>query len=115
MISPIFRPLGFNDWRASTALITGLTAKEAVVSTLSVLTGAATDAQLLEALFIIFTPISAFAFLTFVLLYMPCVAAFAATKGLGSLKYAVLTALYQTVTAYTAGAIVYQIGSFIGG
>jgi ferrous iron transport protein B len=116
MISPIFRPLGFNDWRASTALITGLTAKEAVVSTLSVLTGAATDAQLLEALFIIFTPISAFAFLTFVLLYMPCVAAFAATKReLGSLKYAVLTALYQTVTAYTAGAIVYQIGSFIGG
>ena len=116
MISPIFKPLGFNDWRASTALITGLTAKEAVVSTLSVLTGAATDAQLLEALFIIFTPISAFAFLTFVLLYMPCVAAFAATKReLGSLKYAVLTALYQTVTAYTAGAIVYQIGSFIGG
>ena len=62
MISLIFRPLGFNDWRASTALITGLTAKEAVVSTLSVLTGAATDAQLLEALFIIFTPISALHF-----------------------------------------------------
>ncbi len=112
LIAPIFIPLGFNDWRASTALITGLTAKEAVVSTLSVLTGAATDTQLSEALFTMFTPLSAFAFLTFILLYMPCIAAFAATKReLGSLKYAVLTALFQTVTAFVAGMAVYQIGS----
>ncbi len=116
MVSPIFKPLGFNDWRASTALITGLTAKEAVVSTLSVLTGAVTDVQLSEVLFKIFTPLSAFAFLVFVLLYMPCVAAFAATKReLGSLRYAVLTALYQTVTAYAAGTLVYQIGSLFSG
>ncbi|HBC32008.1 MAG TPA: ferrous iron transport protein B [Clostridiales bacterium] len=116
IVSPIFIPLGFNDWRASTALITGLTAKEAVVSTLSVLTGAVTDVQLSEVLYTIFTPLSAFSFLTFVLLYMPCVAAFAATRReLGSLKYALLTALYQTVTAYMAGAAFYQIGSLIGG
>lgn len=112
LIAPIFIPLGFNDWRASTALITGLTAKEAVVSTLSVLTGAVTDSQLSEVMFTIFTPLSAFAFLTFVLLYMPCIAAFAATKReLGSVKYAALTALYQTVTAFIAGMLVYQIGS----
>ncbi len=112
LIAPIFIPLGFNDWRASTALITGLTAKEAVVSTLSVLTGAVTDTQLSEALFTMFTPLSAFAFLTFVLLYMPCIAAFAATKReLGSIKYAVLTALFQTATAFIAGMAVYQIGS----
>ena len=112
LIAPIFIPLGFNDWRASTALITGLTAKEAVVSTLSVLTGAVTDTQLSEALFTMFTPLSAFAFLTFVLLYMPCIAAFAATKReLGSLKYAALTALFQTVIAFVAGMVVYQIGS----
>lgn len=112
LVAPIFKPLGFNDWRASTALITGLTAKEAVVSTLSVLTGALTDAQLSEVLFTIFSPLSAFAFLTFVLLYMPCIAAFAATKReLGSLKYAVLTATYQTVTAYVVGVAVYQLGS----
>ena len=112
LIAPIFIPLGFNDWRASTALITGLTAKEAVVSTLSVLTGAVTDSQLSEVMFTMFSPLSAFAFLTFVLLYMPCIAAFAATKReLGSLKYAALAALYQTVTAFIAGMLVYQIGS----
>lgn len=112
LISPLFIPLGFNDWRASTALITGLTAKEAVVSTLTVLTGAGTDVQLSAILNTMFTPLSAYAFLTFTLLYMPCIAAFAATKReLGSMKYAVLTALYQTVTAFIAGTLVYQIGS----
>ncbi|MDF2615714.1 MAG: feoB [Sedimentibacter sp.] len=112
LISPLFIPLGFNDWRASTALITGLTAKEAVVSTLTVLTGAGTDIQLSAILNTMFTPLSAYAFLTFTLLYMPCIAAFAATKReLGSMKYAVLTALYQTVTAFIAGTLVYQIGS----
>ncbi|KAF5058291.1 ferrous iron transport protein B [Sedimentibacter saalensis] len=117
LISPLFIPLGFNDWRASTALITGLTAKEAVVSTLTVLTGAGTDIQLSAILNTMFTPLSAYAFLTFTLLYMPCIAAFAATKReLGSMKYAVLTALYQTLTAFAAGTLVYQIGSlFIGG
>ncbi|MGD9569872.1 MAG: ferrous iron transport protein B [Sedimentibacter sp.] len=112
IIAPLFIPLGFNDWRASTALITGLTAKEAVVSTLSVLTGAVTDIELSAALSTIFTPLSSFAFLTFSLLYMPCIAAFAATKKeLGSLKYAVLTALYQTITAFVVGMVVYQVGS----
>jgi len=110
LISPAFIPLGFNDWRASTALFTGFAAKEAVVSTLSVLTGAATDVQLASVLRTIFTPRSSFAFLTFCLLYMPCIAAFAATKReLGSMKYAVLTALYQTGTAYVVGAVVYQV------
>jgi ferrous iron transport protein B len=112
LIAPIFIPLGFNDWRASTALITGLTAKEAVVSTLSVLTGTVTDIELSTALSTIFTPLSAFAFLTFTLLYMPCIAAFAATKKeLGSMKYAVLTALYQTLTAFVVGMVVYQVGN----
>jgi ferrous iron transport protein B len=111
LIAPLFIPLGFNDWRASTALITGLTAKEAVVSTLSVLTGVVTDTDLSTALSALFTPLSAFAFLTFTLLYMPCIAAFAATKKeLGSMKYAVLSALYQTITAFAIGAVVYQVG-----
>ena len=90
LIAPIFTPLGFSDWRASTALITGLTAKETVVSTLTVLTGAANDLQLSTALGAIFpTPASALAFLTFTILYMPCVAAFAATKReMGSWKEA---------------------------
>ncbi len=112
LVSPLFIPLGFNDWRASTALITGFAAKEAVVSTLTVLTGAVTDIEFSTALSTIFTPLSSFAFLTFTLLYMPCIAAFAATKReLGSMKYALLTALYQTLTAFVVGMVVYQVGS----
>lgn len=114
LIAPIFKPLGFNDWRASTALITGLTAKEAVVSTLTVLTGVGSDAELSILLNNIFTPLSSFAFLVFILLYMPCIAAFAATKReLGSMKYAIVTAAYQTVTAYIVALVVYQIGSLL--
>ena len=79
IIAPIFAPLGFTDWRASTALITGFSAKEAVVSTMAVLTGTSV-ANLGTALAAIFTPLSAFSFLTFSLLYTPCVAAIAAVR-----------------------------------
>ena len=112
LIGPIFKPLGFSDWRASTALITGITAKESVVSTLTVLTGAATDADLSAALGSTFTPLSAFSFLVFTVLYMPCVAAFAASRReLGSIKGAILTAAYQTGAAYVVALAVYQIGA----
>ena len=114
LLAPFFVPLGFGDWRASTALITGLTAKESVVSTLSILTGSATDAQLSQALGSLFTPLSSFAFLAFTVLYMPCVAAFAASKReLGSLKSALLTALFQTGTAYLVALILYQGGRLL--
>jgi ferrous iron transport protein B len=113
VIAPLFTLLGFNDWRASTALITGLTAKESVVSTLTILTGAASDTQLSNVLQQIFTPLSAFAFLAFTVLYMPCVAAFAATRReLSSRKEALLTAAYQTGAAYLVATAIYQIGSW---
>ncbi len=70
-LTPIFAPLGFGDWRASTALITGLSAKETVVSTLAVLSGAGSDAALVGSLQTVFTPLTAFSFLVFTLLYMP--------------------------------------------
>ncbi len=110
VIAPIFTPLGFGDWRASTALITGITAKETVVSTLTVLTGAATDTALYSALEMVFTPLSAFSFLIFTLLYMPCVAAFSAMKRELGLKRALLTVGYETGFAYVAALLVYQIG-----
>ena len=114
LIAPLFVPLGFADWRASTALLTGITAKESVVSTLTILTGASTDAQLSQVLATIFTPLSAYSFLVFTVLYMPCVAAFAASKReLGSWKGAILTALYQTGAAYVMALVVYQIGRLI--
>lgn len=112
VLAPLFIPLGFNDWRASTALLTGFTAKESVVSTLTILTGAASDAQLSTILSQIFTPLSAISFLAFTILYMPCVAAFAASKReLGSMKEALLAAGYQTLVAYIAGTLIFQLGS----
>ena len=113
-VSPIFIPLGFDDWRASTALMTGITAKESVVSTLSVLTSAASTVDLNNALAGIFTPLSAYAFLVFTVLYMPCVAAFAATKReLGSLWQALLTVGFQTGMAYLVALLIYQVGSLL--
>ena len=85
-------------------------------ATLSLLTGAGSDAQLSTALSTIFTPLTALSFLTFTILYMPCVAAFAAAKReLGSARRAVLTALYQTGVAYVAALAVYQIGRILIG
>lgn len=113
-LAQIFAPLGFNDWRAATALVSGISAKESVVSTLSVLLGAS-DAQLSASLPMIFTPLSAYAFLAFTVLYMPCIAAFAATKReLGSWKEALLTIGYQTLAAYIVGLLIFQIGSIFG-
>ena len=92
--------------------MTGITAKESVVSTLSVLTNTTSDAGLNAALQSIFTPLSSFAFLCFTVLYMPCVAAFAATKReLGSLKQAFATVAFQTGVAYIVALLVFQIGS----
>lgn len=111
LIAPVFSPLGFGDWRASTALLTGLTAKEAVVSTLTVLTGAGETGALSGALLQIFTPLSAFSFLVFTLLYMPCVAAMAAVRReMGSGRAALLVMLYQTAIAWIVAFLVYRIG-----
>jgi len=111
-VAPIFKPLGFSDWRASTALMTGITAKESVVSTLTVLTNASSVGSLNSALSTIFTPLSSFTFLVFTVLYMPCVAAFAATKReLNSYVQAIATVLFQTGMAYIVAMLIYQIAS----
>lgn len=105
-ISPIFAPLGFNDWRISTALITGVTAKEAVVSTLSVLTGSDME-NMKNVLSSLFTTQSAFAFLTFTLLYTPCFAAIAAMKReLGSGLFTLLVVVAQCALAWVVAFLV---------
>jgi ferrous iron transport protein B len=112
-IAPIFAPLGFGDWRAATALITGMSAKEAVVSTMAVLTGTTGTASLDLMLNEIFTPISAFSFMVFCLLYMPCVATLTAIKReLGGLRYALLITLFQTVVAWLVAFLIYQSLNF---
>lgn len=113
LIAPIFAPLGFGDWRASTALIAGFTAKESVVSTLGVLLGVGSG-DLTDVLGTMFTPLTAISFLTFVLLYTPCVAAIAAIKReFNSGWAAALVALMQCVVAYAAAFAVYTVGSLI--
>ncbi len=78
-ISPIFAPLGFSDWKTATSLVAGFTAKEAVISTLAVLTGTSIS-KLSGSLCSLFTPISAISFLIFTLLYTPCIAAVSVIK-----------------------------------
>ena len=109
-ISPIFKPLGFGDWRAATALITGFSAKEAVISTLTVLVGG----DIGTALQGIFSVPAAIAFLVFTLLYTPCVAAIAAVKReLRSGKWALFIAFGQTAFAWIVSFILYQLISLI--
>ena len=110
LIAPVFAPLGFGDWRASTALITGFTAKESVVSTLTVLLGGDT-----AALSTMFTPFTAVVFLVFTLLYTPCVAAIAAVKReLGGTRAAVWVAVQQCVIAWGVAFLVRLVGLALG-
>ena len=108
-VAVIFGPLGFEDWRVSTALITGFTAKEAVVSTMSVLLGT-TSSQLQTALESVFTPLTAASALVFMLLYTPCVAAIAAARReLNSRRGALGVVLLQCGVAWFASFVVYHI------
>ncbi len=113
-LSPIFAPLGFTDWRASTALITGLSAKEAVVSTLAVLMGTGTE-TLSTSLASIFTPLSALSFLVFTLLYTPCIAAVAAIRReMRSTSAAIVIVLFQTGLAWCLAFLVHSAGLMLG-
>jgi ferrous iron transport protein B len=107
-IAPVFYPLGFSDWRLATALVAGLSAKEAVVSTLAVLCGAS-GAGLSSILQTILTPASAVSFLVFTLLYMPCIAAFAAIRREIGTKDAVAAMAFATGTAWVMACIVYHV------
>ena len=112
-LAPVFRPLGFGDWRMVTSLISGFTAKEAVVSTLSVLLGTSA-AELGTALGSVFTPLSAASFLVFTLLYTPCVAAVATIRReLRSSLKTVGVVLLQCGVAWLAACILFQLGSLI--
>ena len=113
LIAPLFAPLGFGSWQMSTALLTGFTAKEAVVSTLAVLTGSsmATLPQTLSGAL----PLpAALAFLVFTLLYTPCVAAIAAVKReMGGVKSALFVVFYQTAVAWVAAFLFYRLALLI--
>lgn len=103
-IAPIFAPLGFGDWRISTALITGFMAKESVVSTLTILFGST------EALLATLSPLSALALLVFCLLYTPCVAAVTSIKRELGIKWALAIVVLQCAIAWLCAFLVYAVG-----
>ena len=109
VIAPIFAPLGFSDWRISTALITGFTAKESVVSTLTVLLGGTTG-----TLKTIFAPFTAVVFLVFTLLYTPCVAAVATVKREMGGKASVVLVVMQCAIAWIVAYAVKLTGILLG-
>ena len=110
IIAPALTPLGFGDWRASTALVTGLIAKESVISTLTVLLGATSPA----ALSTMFSPFTAYVFLVFTLLYPPCVAAIGAVKSELGARYAVAVFAFQVTVAWIVAFVVHSAGIFLG-
>ena len=106
IIAPIFAPLGFGDWRISTALISGFMAKESVVSTLGVLFGTSSISTVL-------TPLSAASLLAFCLLYTPCVAAITSVKRELGTTWAIWVVIFQCVVAWIVAFIVHTIGMIL--
>lgn len=117
VLAPLFIPCGFGVWQAAVALLTGLVAKEAVVSSMSLFYGfslTASGAAVALALGSTFTPVSAYAFLVFCALYTPCVAAIATIRReMGSAKWTLACLGWQLGVAYLVSMLIYQVGSLI--
>ncbi len=114
LLAPLFAPLGFGEWQASVSVLAGVVAKETVVSSMIVLYGAASQAELAAMLPGIFTPAAAFSFMVFCLLYMPCISAFVSIRReMNSLKWALGTALFETAAAYFIAMIAYHIANMV--
>lgn len=115
-IAPIFKPLGFGEWQSSVSLLSGLIAREGIVSTLGILYGGGNDtsAALVPVLQQVFTPLSAISFMVFALLFVPCVAAVSAIKSeMKSFRWTVGAVALQAIVAYIVTFIIYQGGSLI--
>lgn len=121
LIAPIFTPIGFGNWESAVATLTGLVAKENVLSTFGVLFNTAGEVsenglEIWSNMQSIFTPLSAFSFLIFNLICVPCFAAVGAIRReMGSAKWTWFAIGYQTLFAYSLSLIIYQLGMFIGG
>jgi ferrous iron transport protein B len=107
ILAPLLAPLGFGNWQSAVALMTGLVAKETVVASIGILF---TESQLTE----IFTPLTAYSFMTFTLLYTPCLAAIGAIKReMNSWKWTATAIIWQTAAAWLISMLVYQVGRII--
>ncbi|NFD78523.1 ferrous iron transport protein B [Clostridium botulinum] len=109
VLSPIFKPLGFSGWQTSVSLLTGLMAKEVIVGTMGVIYGGDLKVTLLNH----FTPLSAYSFLVFVLLYTPCVSVVATMRKEYGSKMALFSITYQIILAWTISFLIYNVGALI--
>lgn len=115
LFSPLLQPLGFGTWQAGAALITGFLAKEVVVSTMNIIYAAPDTAALQGLLAHAFTPLSAYSFMVFLLLYIPCLATVAVIrKETGSKKWTWFSMGYSLVLSYLIAFLIYQGGQLLG-
>ncbi|MED1114363.1 ferrous iron transport protein B [Bacillus paramycoides] len=113
-IAPLFAPLGFGTWQAAASLLTGFLAKEVVVSTMAIIYAVKEDV-LGNVMGAHYTALSAYAFMFFILLYVPCLATVAVIKReTGSVKWTIFSVVYPLVVAYVLTLIIYQVGSLLG-
>lgn len=113
-LAPILVPLGFGTWQAAAALLTGFLAKEVVVSTMAIIYSVQEDV-LGNVIGTQFTTLSAYAFMFFILLYVPCLATVAVIRReTGSLKWTIFSVAYPLIVAYVLTLIIYQVGSMLG-
>ncbi|MCR1974528.1 ferrous iron transport protein B [Clostridium sporogenes] len=109
VLSPIFKPLGFSGWQTSVSLLTGLMAKEVIVGTMGVIYGGDLKVTLLNH----FSPLSAYSFLVFVLLYTPCVSVVATMRKEYGSKMALFSVTYQIILAWIISFLIYNVGALI--
>jgi len=114
-IAPVFSPLGFGTWQAAAALVTGFLAKEVVVSTMNILYFVPDGSSLVHAVTEAFTPLSAYSFMVFTLLYIPCLATAATIqKETGSKKWTLFAIVYALIIAYILSFVIFRLGLLLG-
>ncbi|MBU8880055.1 ferrous iron transport protein B [Bacillus sp. FJAT-29790] len=115
VFAPMFEPIGFNSWQAGASLITGFLAKEAIISTMNIIYFVPDEASLQGLLASHFTPLAAYSFMVFILLYIPCLATVATIyKETGSKKWTTFSIGYALFIAYLLALIIYQGGKLLG-
>jgi ferrous iron transport protein B len=115
LFAPILDPIGFGTWQAAASLITGFLAKEAIISTMNIIYFVPTDASLQGLLSNYYTPLAAYSFMVFILLYIPCLATTATIyKETGSKKWTAFSILYALFIAYVLCLVIYQGGKLFG-
>lgn len=109
-IAPIFAPLGFGDWKSSVSMLSGLIARESIVSTMGILQGAGDSGAISEIIASVYTPAAAYSFMVFSLLFIPCMAAVATLRReMNSRKWTAIALSFQAIVAWVVTFIVYNI------